>query len=150
AAHAQRAGYLDAIDREVWNPWDYGVHLSRRARGLPFWFSLATHGTNRYVTAIEQTLATAREVADGIRAIPQLSLLTEPTLSVVLFERPGWDDVAYRRWSRRLALEGRILCIPTQWKGRTALRLAFVNPATEADHVLEVLAETTIDPTGSA
>ena len=28
AAHAQRAGYLDAIDREVWNPWDYGVHLT--------------------------------------------------------------------------------------------------------------------------
>jgi glutamate/tyrosine decarboxylase-like PLP-dependent enzyme len=150
AAHAQRAGYLDAIDREVWNPWDYGVHLTRRARGLPFWFSLATHGTDRYATAIEQTLATARAVADGIRAIPQLSLLGRPTLSVVLFERPGWDDAAYARWSRRLALEGRILCIPTQWRGRTALRLAFVNPATEADHVLEALAETTGDPTGSA
>ncbi|HJQ89088.1 MAG TPA: aminotransferase class V-fold PLP-dependent enzyme, partial [Propionibacteriaceae bacterium] len=104
AAHAQKAGYLDAIDREVWNPWDYGVHLTRRARGLPFWFSLATHGTNRYAAAIEQTLATARDVAQGIQAIPQLSLLAEPTLSVVLFERPGWDDLAYRRWSRRLAL----------------------------------------------
>jgi glutamate/tyrosine decarboxylase-like PLP-dependent enzyme len=148
AAHAQRAGYLDAIDREVWNPWDYGVHLTRRARGLPFWFSLATHGTNRYIAAIEQTLATARAVANGIRAIPRLSLLAEPTLSVVLFERPGWDDAAYRRWSRRLALQGQILCIPTLWRGRTALRLAFVNPATEADHVLEVLADTTVDPTG--
>jgi glutamate/tyrosine decarboxylase-like PLP-dependent enzyme len=150
AAHAQRAGYLDAIDREVWNPWDYGVHLTRRARGLPFWFSLATHGTKRYTAAIEQTLATARAVAEGIRTIPQLSLLREPTLSVVLFERPGWDDAAYNRWSRRLALEGRILCIPTKWRGQTALRLAFVNASTEADHVLEVLAETTVDPTGSA
>jgi glutamate/tyrosine decarboxylase-like PLP-dependent enzyme len=145
AAHSQHAGYLDAIDREVWNPWDYGVHLTRRARGLPFWFSLATHGTNRYTAAIEQTLATARAVAEGIRSIPQLSLLLEPTLSVVLFERPGWDDAAYRRWSRRLALEGRILCVPTQWRGRTALRLAFVNPATDAGHVLEVLAETTLN-----
>jgi glutamate/tyrosine decarboxylase-like PLP-dependent enzyme len=149
AAHSQHAGYLDTIDREVWNPWDYGVHLTRRARGLPFWFSLATHGTKRYTAAIEQTLATARAVAEGIRGIPQLRLLLEPTLSVVLFERPGWDDAAYLRWSRHLALEGRILCIPTQWKGRTVLRLAFVNPATEADHVLEVLAETTADPTGS-
>jgi glutamate/tyrosine decarboxylase-like PLP-dependent enzyme len=149
AAHSQHAGYLDTIDREVWNPWDYGVHLTRRARGLPFWFSLATHGTKRYTTAIEQTLATARAVAEGIRGIPQLRLLLEPTLSVVLFERPGWDDATYLRWSRRLALEGRILCIPTQWKGRTVLRLAFVNPATEADHVLEVLADTTADPTGT-
>jgi glutamate/tyrosine decarboxylase-like PLP-dependent enzyme len=143
AAHAQRAGYLDAIDREVWNPWDYGVHLSRRARGLPFWFSLAVHGTNRYTAAIEQTLTTTRAVAEGIEGIPQLQLLAKPTLSVVLFERRGWDDAAYHRWSRRLALEGQILCTPTQWKGRTVLRLAFVNPATEADHVLEVLAETT-------
>jgi glutamate/tyrosine decarboxylase-like PLP-dependent enzyme len=150
AAHSQHAGYLDAIDREVWNPWDYGVHLTRRARGLPFWFSLATHGTNRYTAAIEQTLATARVVAQGIQSIPQLRLIVKPTLSVVLFDRPGWDDAAYRRWSRRLALEGRILCIPTVWKGRTALRLAFVNPATEADHVLEVLAETTVDPKGNA
>jgi len=145
AAHSQHAGYLDTIDREIWNPWDYGVHLTRRARGLPFWFSLATHGTKRYAAAIEQTLATARAVAGGIRGIPQLRLLLEPTLSVVLFERPGWDDAAYLRWSRRLALDGRILCIPTQWKGRIVLRLAFVNPATEADHVLEVLAETTLD-----
>jgi glutamate/tyrosine decarboxylase-like PLP-dependent enzyme len=150
AAHSQRAGYLDAIDREVWNPWDYGVHLTRRARGLPFWFSLAVHGTDRYVAAIEQTLVTARAVADGIRSIPQLRLLVEPTLSVVLFERHDWDEATYRRWSRRLALEGQILCIPTLWKGRTVLRLAFVNPATEADHVLEVLAETTADPTGNA
>jgi len=149
-AHAQRAGYLDAIDREVWNPWDYGVHLTRRARGLPFWFSLATHGTNRYAAAIEQALATARAVAHGIRTIPQLSLLAEPTLSVVLFERPGWDDAAYRRWSRRLALQGQILCIPTLWRGALALRLAFVNPATEANHVLEILADTTVDPAGRA
>jgi glutamate/tyrosine decarboxylase-like PLP-dependent enzyme len=117
---------------------------------LPFWFSLATHGTDRYGAAIEQTLATARVVAEGIQSIPQLRLLLKPTLSVVLFDRPGWDDAAYRRWSRRLALEGRILCIPTVWSGRTALRLAFVNPATEADHVLEVLAETTVSPTGRA
>jgi len=117
---------------------------------LPLWFSLAVHGTDRYVAAIEQTLATARAVADGIRSIPQLRLLVEPTLSVVLFERHDWDEAVYRRWSRRLALEGQILCIPTLWKGRTVLRLAFVNPATEADHVLEVLAETTADPTGNA
>ena len=119
AAQSQDAGYLDTIDRDVGNPWDHAVHLTRRARGLPFWFSLATHGTNRYTAAIEQTLATARAVAEGIRGIPQLRLLLEPTLSVVLFDRPGWDDAAYLRWSRRLALEGRILCIPTQWKGRT-------------------------------
>jgi glutamate/tyrosine decarboxylase-like PLP-dependent enzyme len=143
AAHAQNASYLDAIDREVWNPWDYGVHLSRRARGLPFWFSLATHGTDRYVAAIERTLGTAREVARGIERIPQLRLLQQPVLSVVLFDRPGWTDADYHQWSITLAHEGRILCVPTRWQGQTVLRLVFINPATEADRVLDVLDETT-------
>ena len=46
AAHAQHASYLDSIDREEPNPTDLAIHLSRRARGLPLWFSLATHGTD--------------------------------------------------------------------------------------------------------
>jgi hypothetical protein len=29
--------------------------------------------------------------------------------------------------------------VPTKWRGRTVLRLAFVNPDTEADLVIEVL-----------
>ncbi len=143
AAHGQRAGYLDAIDRDVWNPTDLAVHLSRRARGLPFWFSLAVHGTDRYVRAIEQTLATAREVAAGIAAMDTLELLVEPELSVIIFERPGWTPEDYRRWSNRLAVEGRILCVPTIWQGRTTLRLVFVNPATRAEQVLDILRETT-------
>ena len=37
------AGYLDVLnaDADEWNPSDYAYHLTRRARGLPFWFSLA-------------------------------------------------------------------------------------------------------------
>ncbi len=143
AAHAQHASYLDAIDREAWNPWDFAAHLSRRARGLPFWFSLAVHGTDRYAAAIEQSLQTARTVAAGIAASPVLRLLVEPMLSVVVFDRPGWGDQDYHEWSVRLAHQGLILCVPTRWQGRTALRLAFVNPDTAAEHVLAVLAETT-------
>ena len=143
AAHAQHASYLDAVDREVWNPTDLAVHLSRRARGLPFWFSLAVHGTDRYTQAIEQTLTTARAIADGIRTVPTLELLLKPELSVLIFERPGWTDEDYHRWSTRLAHEGLILCGPTVWQGRTTLRLALVNPATRAEHVIDILRETT-------
>ena len=143
AAHAQHASYLDAVDREIWNPWDLAAHLSRRCRGLPFWFSLAVHGTDRYTAAIEHTLDTARAVADGMAKIPQLKLILPPTLSVILFERPGWSESDYHEWSSALSHEGVILCIPTRWQGRTVLRLAFVNPATDPDHVLEVLRTTT-------
>ena len=52
-AHTQHAEYLDVLHAEdgdtvEWNASDYAHHLSRRARGLPLWFSLATHGTQAY------------------------------------------------------------------------------------------------------
>jgi glutamate/tyrosine decarboxylase-like PLP-dependent enzyme len=139
AAHAQSASYLDSIDRESWNPTDLAVHLSRRARGLPFWFSLATHGTDRYRAAVEQTVATAVAVAGAIRSADHLRLVCEPELSVLLFERPGFSDADYAEWSEGLSRDGVMLCVPTSWHGRTVLRLAFVNPATSARQVVEVL-----------
>ena len=139
AAHSQHASYLDVIDREAPNPSDLAIHLSRRVRGLPFWFSLATHGTERYVEAVEQTLRTAREVAAGIRRSSHLTLVHEPDLTVLLFERLGWDAKRYQEWSRSQALAGTILCLPTRYQGRIVLRLAFVNPATRAADVLAVL-----------
>lgn len=138
-AHAQHAGYLDEIDRDESNPADLAVHLSRRARGLPFWFSLATHGTARYRAAIEQTLAITGEVAAAIRAAPHLRLVAEPELSVILFERPGWSEAQYREWSQRNARDGIVLCLPTRWQDRSVLRLAFVNPRTSPARVIEVL-----------
>jgi glutamate/tyrosine decarboxylase-like PLP-dependent enzyme len=139
AAHSQAAGYLEQIDREAANPSDLAIHLSRRARGLPFWFSLATHGTSRYVAAIERTLETTRTVAEAIRACDHLDLVRDPELSVLLFERPGWDVDAYAAWSHTLASNGAILCVPTKWQGRAVLRLAFVNPDTQPARVIEVL-----------
>jgi glutamate/tyrosine decarboxylase-like PLP-dependent enzyme len=139
AAHSQSASYLEQIDRGADNPADLAIHLSRRARGLPFWVSLATHGTDRYVAAIERTLAVTREVADAITRSDHLRLVCEPELSVLLFERPGWDEQDYARWSGEMARDGVILCLSTTWKGRTVLRLVFVNPETRPELVIEVL-----------
>jgi glutamate/tyrosine decarboxylase-like PLP-dependent enzyme len=139
AAHTQRASYLDEVDHTDWNPADLAVHLTRRPRGLPLWFSLAAHGTRRYTEAVERSLWCARQVADAIRARPFLHLVQEPVLSVLLFERIGWQEADYRRWSRAHALAGTMLCVPTRWQGRSVLRLVFVNPGTDPDAVVAVL-----------
>ncbi len=139
AAHSQHANYLANIDREEWNPADLATQLTRRARGLPFWFSLAVHGTDEYRAAVESTLTIAREVAAGIDASEHLRLISAPELSVVLFERPGWSMADYEAWARTAALAGAILCLPTTWQGDPVLRLAFVNPDTEPQRVLEAL-----------
>jgi len=150
AAHSQFADYLEMVDRAEWNPADLAVHLTRRARGLPFWFSLATHGTDRYREAVETVLATTRTVVDEVRARDHLELVMEPDLSVVLLERVGWEMADYEAWSVHHARAGTVLCLPTRWEGRPVLRLCFVNPTTRAAAVAAVLDGLAADPPSPA
>jgi glutamate/tyrosine decarboxylase-like PLP-dependent enzyme len=140
AAHTQHAAYLEAVhERQEWNPSDYAVHLTRRARGLPFWFSLVTHGTRAYASAIEATLETAQQAAEAIRARPYLELLLEPELTVLLFRRRGWGADDYDAWSARLLAEQIAFVMPTRFQGAPAGRLCIVNPRTTIDDIACVL-----------
>lgn len=139
AAHGQKAVYLDTVDATNWNPSDYALHLTRRARGLPLWFSLATHGTDAYSEAISQTRMIAEKVARGIAAHPRLDLILGPQLTVVLFRAPGIDEPEMIAWAERQRRTGALLCLPTRWQGEMVFRLCFVNPRTEPDVVLSVL-----------
>jgi glutamate/tyrosine decarboxylase-like PLP-dependent enzyme len=137
-AHTQHAEYLDVLHGDgdtEWNPSDYAHHLSRRARGLPLWFSLATHGTDAYRDAVEETLRVAHAGAALIAAAPHLELIMEPDLSVVLFRRAGWDAAQYQAWSDRLLDAGIAFVTPTGWQGETVLRICVVNPRTTVDDV---------------
>jgi glutamate/tyrosine decarboxylase-like PLP-dependent enzyme len=129
-AHAQHGDYLDAVNREEWNPADYAYHLSRRVRGLPLWFSLATYGTDAYAEAMDATLDTARHFADAVDAHPQFDLLIKPELSIVLFRPHGWTHEHYRQWSTRRAREGVALVVPTSWHGEMCWRICIIHPAT--------------------
>jgi glutamate/tyrosine decarboxylase-like PLP-dependent enzyme len=135
AAHTQKASYLDVLtEAPEWNPTDYAVGLSRRARGLPFWFSLATHGTEAYTAAIERTLAVTRFAAEEIRRRQYVELVREPDLSVVVFRRLGWTPGQYQQWSDRLLADEFAFVVPTSHEGETLTRFAIVNPqTTEAD-----------------
>ena len=139
AAHSQHAGYLEHVDREVWNPSDHAIQLSRRARGLPLWFSLATYGTDHYGAAVEHVLDIAREVTAGIQARDHLELVIEPDLSIVLFRRLGWSEQQLLDWSAHHAKLGTALVVPTRWHDELVLRLCFVNPRTDPARVLKVL-----------
>ena len=140
-AHTQHAGYLDTINEtSEWNPSDYAVHLSRRARGLPFWFSLAVHGTDAYRDAIEQTLAVARAGADEIRSRPYVELLEEPELTVLIFRRTGWTAADYAAWSSGLLAQGYAFVTPTTHRGEPCTRMAIVNPRTTVSDIAGILA----------
>jgi L-2,4-diaminobutyrate decarboxylase len=140
AAHTQHAEYLDVLtERPEWNPSEYAFHLSRRARGLPLWFSLAAHGTAAYEEAVETTLAVAAAGADLIRAAEHVELVLEPGLSVLVFRRLGWGPTHYAQWSDRELRAGRSFVVPTSWRGETVLRVCIVNPRTSVDDLRTIL-----------
>jgi len=136
AAHTQHAEYLDALHtKDEWNPSDYAHHLSRRPRGLPLWFSLATHGTKAYSDSVEHTLSVTDAGAQIIREASHTELILEPELSVLIFRRLGWTTEQYQQWSDKVLMEGLAFVVPTSWNGETCLRLCIVNPETSAKDI---------------
>ena len=143
AVHAQHASYLDPIHTgadEEWNPSDYAFHLTRRARGLALWYSLVVNGTDAYSDAVDAALSMAGVTARLIAEAPQLELVRDPGLSVVLFRRKGWETGDYYNWSAKLLDDQVAFVTPTKWEGETVARLIFLHPGTTEEIVREVLA----------
>ncbi len=143
AVHTQDAQYLEVLhseNPEEWNPSDYAYHLTRRARGLPLWFSLAVNGLDAYRDGVEAGLAIAQRAAERITEAPHVELVRDPGLSIVLFRRPGWVKADYDVWSARLLHDQIGFVTPTSWEGETVARFAFLHPNTTVEMVDEMLA----------
>jgi L-2,4-diaminobutyrate decarboxylase len=138
--HTQHASYLESLHDGSWSPSDYAIQLTRRTRGLPFWFSLAAAGTDAYRDAVEESLTVAQNAAELITAHPRLELLRQPDLSIVAFTRTGWSRDDYQKWSDQL-LEDQIgFVTPSSHQGQPILRFAIVNPWTTMADIEVILA----------
>lgn len=140
---AQHASYLEILhtdDEDEWNPGDFAFHLTRRMRGLPFWYSLVVYGIRAYREAIASGIDMAHRCARMIEALPYLELVREPELSVVLFRRRGWGRDDYLAWCARLLADQRAHVAPTGWEGEPCARLGFGHPQTSIDLVEALLA----------
>ncbi len=142
AVHTQDASYLEVLhsdNPEEWNPSDYAYHLTRRARGLPIWFSMAVYGIDAYSEAVEAGLSIARQGAAMIEGTPYTELVRHPELSIVLFRRTGWRKPDYDEWSARLLRDQIGFVTPTTWEGETVARFAFLHPNTTVEMIREIL-----------
>ena len=145
-AHSQQGAYLEIFKDEGahgFNPTDYQIQLTRRVRGLPLWFSLATHGTDRYKEAVERGLELAQIASRLIEAHPDLELVREPSLSCVLYRRIGWEPEDYTHWTYENHKKGFALVTPTKWKNgetyETCSRFCFINPDTTEKDIAMIL-----------
>ncbi len=146
AAHSQEGSYLEIFKDEGargFNPSDYQIQLTRRIRGLPLWFSLAMHGTDRYKWAVEMGIQLANMAGELIEANSDLELVREPSLSCVLFRRKGWSPDEYKNWTYKNHQEGFALVTPTKWikdnVSETVARFCFINPDTTKEDIVAIL-----------
>jgi glutamate/tyrosine decarboxylase-like PLP-dependent enzyme len=141
ASIAQHAAYL-ASSAGTPDPSDRVPELSRRARGVPVYATLAQLG-RRGVGSLVQGLAdSARRIADGVAGIPGARVLNDVvyTQVCVAFE----DDGRTRAIGRRLLDGGVALASPSTWRGRAVLRFSVSNwltDAAEADRTIAAVRE---------
>jgi glutamate/tyrosine decarboxylase-like PLP-dependent enzyme len=140
ATHTQHGEYLETLTESgLWNPADYSFGLTRRTRGLPLWFSLATHGVAKYREAIEYNIDVAHQIASLIKKMDHVELVREPELSVVVFERKGWSLNDYNQWSEKLLRDEVGFVVPSSHRGKTNTRFAIVNPQTSVELLTQIL-----------
>lgn len=140
ASHTQHGEYLEILNESgLWNPTDYSFGLTRRTRGLPLWFSLATHGIEKYREAIEANIDLAHEAAELIRGLDYLQLVRDPELSVVVFERKNWELADYDAWSEKLLKDEIGFVVPSSHQGKPNTRFAIVNPLTTIELLSKIL-----------
>ncbi len=145
-AHSQEGSYLDIFKDEGahgFNPSDYQIQLTRRVRGLPVWFSLAMHGTDKYEWAVQQGIELANLAGRIIQDNPMVELVREPSLSCVLFRRKDWSPDDYRNWTYKNHRDGFALVTPTKWRHQgvyeTVARFCFINPDTTESDIRAIL-----------
>jgi glutamate/tyrosine decarboxylase-like PLP-dependent enzyme len=124
--------------------------LSRRARALAVWATLAAYGRNGYRAIVERSLDNAAHVARVVDEAEDFELLAPAPLNIVCFRHrpPGTPeallDELNLQISRAILHDGRVYVGTTRWAGTVAFRPAFVNWQTttgDADLMLEVIRE---------
>jgi glutamate/tyrosine decarboxylase-like PLP-dependent enzyme len=124
--------------------------LSRRARSLAVWATLAAYGRNGYRAIVERCLDNAAHVARAVEVADEFELLAPAPLNIVCFRYrpPGLSEVHLDelnlRIGRAILRDGRVYVGTTRWAGAVAFRPAFVNWQTttaDADLMLETIRE---------
>lgn len=117
-----------------------GPEMSRRARALAVWATLAAYGRDGYRALVERHVRLARRLADQVKAADDFELLEEPVLNVVCFRfrpsgvAPSELDALNRRLGQAVLDDGRVYYGTTVYAGKVAFRPAVSNWRTvEAD-----------------
>jgi glutamate/tyrosine decarboxylase-like PLP-dependent enzyme len=108
-------------------PSQYTPELSRRARGVEIWAALKSLGRSGLADLIERNCRLARCFAEALQQ-GGCEILNQVVLNQVLVA--FGDDARTRQVIERVQRDGTCWCGPTEWQGRTAMRISVSSWAT--------------------
>jgi len=130
------------------NEWT--LPLGRRFRALKLWFLMRTYGLDGLRARIRNHVAWTAELAEAVRAIPALEVVTPPVLALFSFAHRG-GDAATEALLARINDDGRVYLTPTRHAGRAVIRVAigqFDSTRQDALSLVEVLRDLTAGAAG--
>ncbi|MFE4952234.1 pyridoxal phosphate-dependent decarboxylase family protein [Leifsonia sp. NPDC056665] len=141
ASMAQHAAYLAAMSGAS-DPEDRVPELSRRARGVPVYATLAQLGREGVADLVQGLADEATTIAEGLATIPGARVLNDVVYTQVC--ATFGDDDRTRRVGEALRQGGVALASPSEWHGRAVLRFSVSNWLTdrmEAGRTLDAVRE---------
>ncbi|MDE3134915.1 MAG: pyridoxal-dependent decarboxylase [Acidobacteriota bacterium] len=131
---------VQSTDVEEVDMHNRGLELSRRARAVKLWLTLASHGTDAIAAAIERSIVLAQQVQALLERDPEWEIVTPAQLGVITFARRRLDGPGHAERARRLTESGFAAVSCTELRGGTVYRLCLINPLTTLDDVTATLA----------
>jgi glutamate/tyrosine decarboxylase-like PLP-dependent enzyme len=113
-------------------PSQYTPELSRRARGVEIWAALKSLGRLGLTDLIERNCRLARRFAESLQQ-GGCEILNQVVLNQVLVS--FGEDTRTRQVIERVQRDGTCWCGPTEWQGRTAMRISVSSWATRDEDV---------------
>ena len=117
-----RPSYLETAGKEdIVNFNEWTVPLGRRFRALKLWFTLRAYGLEGLRARIRNHVAWAVEACEVLRALPGVTITSEPRLSLFTFALE--NDAATEALLTRINDDGRIYLTQTRHKGAYVIRV---------------------------
>jgi glutamate/tyrosine decarboxylase-like PLP-dependent enzyme len=135
AAMGMHGAYL--IHDEQGEPSDKVPELSRRGRAFPVWAVLRSLGRDGVAALVQRLCDRAAAVADGLRAMPGVTVLNEVAFTQVCAS--FGSDERTDEVIRRLLEDGTTWMSGSTWHGRRVLRVSVSNWSTTEDDVARSL-----------
>lgn len=123
------ASYLPTPAESERDPTAYVMELSRRARGFAMWAMLKQLGREGVARMVEQDIAVARQMAEGMAAIDGAELICPAELNQFMV-RFGGEDALTLATVEQIQRDAACFIGASQWRGQWVMRVSVCSIAT--------------------